>query len=126
LTIAEVQYLLHLIELQRESLENYPGNLPHRSEAWNSLLADVLRKESHVCKWLHQKFSKLLEDGKHARPGVFGFIAQVRIPAVLKGTTALKEMAEAENVETEQKQSEKTETDRNVWLEKPEGSNIET
>lgn len=46
LTVGEVQYLLHLIELQRESLQNYPENFPYRSEAWNNLLVDVIFKET--------------------------------------------------------------------------------
>ena len=126
LTIAEVQYLLHLIELQRETLRNYPDSFHHRSEAWNNLLVDVLRKERHVCKWLQQKFSKLTQNGKYAKPGLSGFIAQMRIPDVLKGITALKEMAEAENLESEQQQPEETETNCNMWRKKPEGSKIET
>ena len=125
LTLEEVRYLLHLIELQREGLRNYPDNFPHRSEAWNKLQEDVLWKERQVCKWLQQKFSKLNQNGKHAKPGVFGFMAQVRIPSVLKGLKALKEMAEAENLETEQEQPKEPEIDWNVWLRKPEGSNIE-
>jgi len=121
LTIAEVQYLLHLIELQRESLQNYPENFPYRSEAWNNLLVDVLRKERHICKWLHQKFSKLVQNGKHAKPGLFGLIAQVRITDVLKGITALKEMAEAEDLRTEQRQPKKAIIRSNMRLKKPRG-----
>ena len=126
LTLEEVRYLLHLVELQGESLRNYPDNVPYRSEAWNKLQEDVLWKERQVCKWLHQKFPKLIQNGKHAKPGVFGFMAQIRIPDVLSGSVALKEMAEAENLENEQEQPKKPEIDWDLWLRKPEDSNIES
>ena len=104
LTLQEVRYLLHLIELQSDTLKNYPRNFPNRSESWNKLHEDLLWKEGTVCKWLRRKFTTLLQDGRHAKPGLFGFMVQFRIRDVLDGVTALREIAEAEPLAAGQKQ----------------------
>ena len=120
MTVEEIRYILYLVELQQEALQSYPQKIPNRSRAWNTLHKDLLWKEATVCKWLRRKFTKLLQDGRHAKPGLLGFMVQFRIRDVLDGAAALREIAEAEPLEAGPKQPKRPETDWSLWLKKPD------
>lgn len=81
LTADEVRYIIHLIELEQEALDNYPRSWLDQDEK----LGLMHHRERRICAWLHRKLSRVLKDGRrHAKPGVIGWLSRSWIPDVIQ------------------------------------------
>lgn len=100
LTEAEVKYILHLLNREQEVLDMLPKRPvgPSTPEIVE-LYKEIQRSEGFVVKFLTRKFSKLLhtrKDHQHAKKGLWGHLAVVRIPSLLQKKEELLQLQQQE------------------------------
>jgi|GEM_PF-6066873 len=110
LTKAEIEYILHLLNREKEILDMLPKRpVYHATPKMVELYRDIQQSEVYAVKYLTRKFSRLLfmgEGHRHTRKGIWDFLALKRIPGMLQKKEELMRLVEEQQREEELERAE--------------------